>query len=103
MVSSHPTNQSGNKEQMQDVHRQQVCGGAVQVMALEIQAQQLQTILNKRANDSRAATIASDEVFAQVPPFGSSCHHLWGDCVLLFCGQPGQTQVNVSGKLLSCV
>lgn len=34
--------------------------------ALEIQAQQLQTILNKRANDTRAAMLASDDVMAQV-------------------------------------
>lgn len=44
-----------------------VCG-VVQVMALEIQAQQLQTILSKRAADSRAATVASDDVLAQVCP-----------------------------------
>ena len=42
-----------------------MCMG-VQVTALEIQAQQLQTILNKRANDSRAAMMASTEVKAQV-------------------------------------
>lgn len=38
----------------------------MQVTALEIQTQQLQTILNKRANDSRAAIAASDDVMAQV-------------------------------------
>ena len=37
-------------------------------MALEIQAQQLQTILSKRAADSRAATVASDDTLAQVCP-----------------------------------
>jgi len=36
------------------------------VSAYEIQTQQLQTILNKRANDSRAAGQATNEVVAQV-------------------------------------
>ena len=34
--------------------------------ALEIQTQQLHTILNKRANDTRAATAANDDIMAQV-------------------------------------
>ena len=37
-----------------------------QVSALEIQTQQLQTILTKRANDTRAATTANDQAFGQV-------------------------------------
>lgn len=38
----------------------------MQVSAQEIQAQQLQTILNKRANDNRAATLASNDILSQV-------------------------------------
>lgn len=38
----------------------------MQVSAYEIQTQQLQTILNKRANDNRAAGLANDEIVAQV-------------------------------------
>ena len=54
------------KEHIKEVHGQQVCGGGVQVAALEIQAQQLQTILNKRTHDTRAATLVSDDVSSQV-------------------------------------
>ena len=43
------------------------CHG-LQVSAFEIQTQQLQTILTKRANDTRAAATASDEVLTQVGP-----------------------------------
>ena len=39
---------------------------SVQVSAQEIQAQQLQTILNKRANDRQAASLASNDILAQV-------------------------------------
>ena len=38
----------------------------MQVSAYEIQTQQLQTILNKRANDNRAAGLANDDIVAQV-------------------------------------
>ena len=58
-------------------------------MALEIQAQQLQTILNKRSNDSKAATLASDEVLAQVCLRLVMHATLCWATVLLFCGQPG--------------
>lgn len=63
--------------------------------AYEIQTQQLQTILNKRANDSRAAGQATNEVVAQVSisPLCCLCSHQSYSFCLFY---------QIANKLLSC-
>jgi len=90
-----------------------------QVSAYEIQTQQLQTILNKRANDSRAAGQATNEVVAQVSvcPLCCLCSHLscpfclfikWQEGVGTWQEQLAGMPVNyyhyyqMTSKLLSC-